>query len=114
MFNERNQRMEQVGLPKPALILGLNGAPRPAIRLMYSIQTRKHRDIATRREQLQRELGIRTQKTLTLDDIGRRIAVGNFQEPNVIVKGDVDGSVEALSDSLIRLSTEEIQSECDS
>ncbi len=67
------------------------------------------RDIANRREQLQREQGLRTQKMLTLDDIGRRIAVGNFHELNVIVKGDVDGSVEALSDSLIRLSTEEIQ-----
>ena len=69
----------------------------------------RRREIANRREQLQRELGLRTQKMLTLDDIGRRIAVGNFQELNVIVKGDVDGSVEALSDSLIRLSTEEIQ-----
>jgi len=93
MFNERNQRIEQAGPSEPALILGLNGAPQAA----------------NRREQLQREQSLRTQKMLTLDDIGRRIAIGNFQELNIIVKGDVDGSVEALSDSLIRLSTPEIQ-----
>ncbi len=109
MFNERNQRVEKAGPSEPVLILGLNGAPQ-AGDTFYVLETEQEaREIATRREQLQRELGLRTQKMLTLDDIGRRIAVGNFQELNVIVKGDVDGSVEALSDSLIRLSTEEIQ-----
>ena len=109
MFNERNQRVEKAGPSEPVLILGLNGAPQAGDTFNVLETEQEAREIATRREQLQRELGIRTQKMLTLDDIGRRIAVGNFQELNVIVKGDVDGSVEALSDSLIRLSTEEIQ-----
>jgi translation initiation factor IF-2 len=109
MFNERNQRIEQAAPSEPVLILGLNGAPQ-AGDLFHVLETEQEaRDIANKREQLQREQGIRTQKILTLDDIGRRIAIGNFQQLNVIVKGDVDGSVEALSDSLIRLSTEEIQ-----
>ena len=97
------------GPSEPALILGLNGAPQAGDTFNVLETDQEAREIANRREQLQRELGLRTQKMLTLDDIGRRIAVGNFQELNVIVKGDVDGSVEALSDSLIRLSTEEIQ-----
>ena len=109
MFNERNQRVQQAGPSEPVLILGLNGAPQAGDTFHVLDTDQEAREIATRREQLQRELGLRTQKMLTLDDIGRRIAVGNFQELNVIVKGDVDGSVEALSDSLIRLSTEEIQ-----
>ena len=109
MFNERNQRIEMAGPSEPALILGLNGAPQAGDTFNVLETDQEAREIANRREQLQRELGLRTQKMLTLDDIGRRIAVGNFQELNVIVKGDVDGSVEALSDSLIRLSTEEIQ-----
>ena len=109
MFNERNQRIEKAGPSEPALILGLNGAPQAGDTFNVLETDQEAREIANRREQLQRELGLRTQKMLTLDDIGRRIAVGNFQELNVIVKGDVDGSVEALSDSLIRLSTEEIQ-----
>lgn len=109
MFNERNQRTESAAPAAPALILGLNGAPQ-AGDIFHVLETEQEaRDIATKREQLQREQGLRTQKILTLDDIGRRIAIGNFQQLNVIVKGDVDGSVEALSDSLIRLSTEEIQ-----
>ena len=109
MFNERNQRVEKAGPSEPVLILGLNGAPQAGDTFNVLETEQEAREIANRREQLQRELGLRTQKMLTLDDIGRRIAVGNFQELNVIVKGDVDGSVEALSDSLIRLSTEEIQ-----
>ena len=109
MFNERNQRIKEAGPSEPALILGLNGAPQAGDTFHVLETEQEAREIANRREQLQRELGLRTQKMLTLDDIGRRIAVGNFQELNVIVKGDVDGSVEALSDSLIRLSTEEIQ-----
>ncbi|MCC8133032.1 MAG: translation initiation factor IF-2 [Tannerellaceae bacterium] len=109
MFNERNVRVEKAGPSEPVLILGLSGAPQAGDTFNVLETDQEAREIATRREQLQRELGLRTQKMLTLDDIGRRIAVGNFQELNVIVKGDMDGSVEALSDSLIRLSTEEIQ-----
>ena len=109
MFNERNQRVQQAGPSEPVLILGLNGAPQAGDTFHVLETEQEAREIANRREQLQRELGLRTQKMLTLDDIGRRIAVGSFQELNVIVKGDVDGSVEALSDALIRLSTEEIQ-----
>ena len=109
MFNERNQRIEEAGPSEPALILGLNGAPQAGDTFNVMETEQEARSIASRREQLQREQSMRTQKMLTLDDIGRRIAIGNFQQLNIIVKGDVDGSVEALSDSLIRLSTEEIQ-----
>ncbi len=109
MFNERNQRVDKAGPSEPVMILGLNGAPQAGDTFNVLESEQEAREIANRREQLQREQGLRTMKMLTLDDIGRRIAVGNFQELNVIVKGDVDGSVEALSDSLIRLSTEEIQ-----
>ncbi|GAB6120485.1 translation initiation factor IF-2 [Dysgonomonas termitidis] len=109
MFNERNASIDAAAPAAPALVLGLNGAPQ-AGDIFHVLETEQEaREIATKREQLQREQGLRTQKILTLDDIGRRIAIGNFQQLNVIVKGDVDGSVEALSDSLIRLSTEEIQ-----
>ncbi|KAA6343539.1 Translation initiation factor IF-2 [termite gut metagenome] len=109
MFNERNQRIQQVGPAEPVLILGLNGAP-TAGDIFHVIDTEQEaREITNKREQLQREQGLRTQKILTLDEIGRRIALGNFRELNVIVKGDVDGSIEALSDSLIKLSTEQIQ-----
>lgn len=109
MFNERNQRIETAGPAEPALILGLNGAPQAGDTFNVMETEQEARAIANRREQLQREQSLRTQKMLTLDDIGRRIAIGNFQQLNIIVKGDVDGSVEALSDSLIQLSTEEIQ-----
>ncbi len=109
MFNERNQRIETAGPAEPALILGMNGAPQAGDTFNVMETEQEARSIANRREQLQREQSLRTQKMLTLDDIGRRIAIGNFQQLNIIVKGDVDGSVEALSDSLIRLSTEEIQ-----
>ena len=109
MFNERNQRVESVGPAEPALILGLNGAPQAGDKFNVMESEREARQIANKREQLQREQGLRTQKHITLDEIGRRIAIGNFQELNIIVKGDVDGSIEALSDSLIKLSTTEIQ-----
>lgn len=109
MFNERNQNIDSAAPSAPALILGLNGAPQAGDTFHVLETEQEAREIASKREQLQREQGLRTQKILTLDDIGRRIAIGNFQQLNVIVKGDVDGSVEALSDSLIRLSTEEIQ-----
>ena len=109
MFNERNQRIKQAGPSEPALILGLNGAPAAGDTFHVVETDQEAREITNKREQLQREQGLRTQKILTLDELGRRIALGNFQELNVIVKGDVDGSVEALSDSLIKLSTEQIQ-----
>lgn len=109
MFNERNQRMYEAGPAEPVQILGLNGAPQAGDIFNVMETDQEARSIATKREQLQREQGIRTQKHLTLEDIGRRIAIGNFQELNVIVKGDVDGSVEATADSLIKLSTESIQ-----
>lgn len=109
MFNERNQRIKEAGPSTPVLILGLNGAP-AAGDTFHVIETEQEaREIANKREQLQREQGLRTQKMLTLDEVGRRLALGDFHELNVIVKGDVDGSVEALSDSLIKLSTEQVQ-----
>lgn len=109
MFNERNQRIKEAGPSTPALILGLNGAPTAGDTFNVMETEHEAREIATKREQLQRELGLRTKKFLTLDDIGRRRAIGNFHELNIIVKGDVDGSIEALSDSLIKLSTPEVQ-----
>lgn len=109
MFNERGEKMEKAGPSEPALILGLNGAPQAGDKFNILSNEKEARQLANKREQLQREQGLRTQKHITLDEIGRRIAIGNFQELNVIVKGDVDGSIEALSDSLIKLSTDEIQ-----
>lgn len=109
MFNERNQRIQEVGPAEPVIILGLDGAPQAGDKFNVMENEREARVIANKREQLAREQGLRTQKHITLDEIGRRIAIGNFQELNLIVKGDVDGSIEALSDSLIKLSTEEIQ-----
>ena len=109
MFNERNQRMKEAGPSEPVLILGLNGAPAAGDTFHVFDTEQEAREIANKREQLQREQGLRTQKMLTLDEVGRRLALGDLHELNVIVKGDVDGSVEALSDSLIKLSTEQIQ-----
>jgi len=109
MFNERNQKVT-IALPaEPVIILGLDGAPQAGDKFNVMENERDARTIANKREQLAREQGLRTQKHITLDEIGRRIAIGNFQELNLIVKGDVDGSIEALSDSLIKLSTQEIQ-----
>jgi translation initiation factor IF-2 len=109
MFNERNQRVDSAAPAEPVIILGLDGAPQAGDKFNVLETEREARMIANKREQLAREQGLRTQKHITLDEIGRRIAIGNFQELNLIVKGDVDGSIEALSDSLIKLSTEEIQ-----
>lgn len=109
MFNERGIKLEKAGPSEPALILGLNGAPQAGDKFNVMSNEKEARLLANKREQLQREQGLRTQKHITLDEIGRRIAIGNFQELNIIVKGDVDGSIEALSDSLIKLSTDEIQ-----
>jgi translation initiation factor IF-2 len=109
MYNERGNKVEEAGPASPVLILGLNGAPQAGDKFNVMLNDREAKDIATKRAQLQREQELRTQKHITLDEIGRRIAIGNFQELNIIVKGDFDGSVEALSDSLIKLSTPEIQ-----
>ena len=108
MFNERNQRVKEIGPAQAATILGLNGAPTAGDTFHVMDSEQEAREITNKREQLQREQGLRTQKMLTLDEVGRRIALGGFQELKVIVKGDVDGSIEALSDSLIKLSTEKI------
>ena len=109
MFNERNQKVEKAGPSEPVLILGLDGAPTAGETFNVMETEQEARSIASKREQLKREQDNRTKKGLTLDELARRRALGNFQELNVIIKGDVDGSIEALSDSLIRLSTEEIQ-----
>ena len=109
MFNERNQRIDNAGPSTPAIILGLNGAPTAGDTFHVLDTEQEAREIATKREQLQREQGLRTQQRLTLGDISRRIAKGEFHELNIIVKGDVDGSVEALSDSFIKLSTEKVK-----
>jgi translation initiation factor IF-2 len=109
MYNERGKKLDEADPATPVLILGLNGAPQAGDKFNVMGSDREAKDIATKREQLQREQELRTKKHITLDEIGRRIAIGNFKELNVIVKGDVDGSVEALSDSLIKLSTEQIQ-----
>ncbi|MGC9344544.1 MAG: translation initiation factor IF-2, partial [Bacteroidales bacterium] len=109
MYNERGHKIDEAGPSSPVLILGLDGAPQAGDKFNVMETDREAKEIANKRTQLQREQGMRTQKHITLDEIGRRIAIGNFQELNIIVKGDVDGSVEALSDALIKLSTEEIQ-----
>lgn len=109
MFNERGQKVTEAGPSTPVLVLGLNGAPQAGDNFNVMEDDKSAREIANKREQLQRMQGLRTQKHITLDEIGRRIAVGNFKELNVIIKGDVDGSIEALTDSLVKLSTEEVQ-----
>ncbi|MEN8223821.1 MAG: translation initiation factor IF-2 [Bacteroidota bacterium] len=109
MYNERNLLMKEAGPASPVLMLGLNGAPQAGDGFNVMKDEREVKNIANKREQLQREQGLRTQKHITLDEIGRRIAIGDFKELNIIVKADVDGSVEALSDSLLKLSTEEVQ-----
>ena len=109
MFNERGQKVSEAGPSTPVSILGLNGAPPAGEKFNVLADEREAKSIAARREQLLRIQGIKTQKHMTLEEIGRRIAIGNFKELNIIVKGDVDGSVEALSDSLIKLSTEEVK-----
>ncbi|MEF9932166.1 MAG: translation initiation factor IF-2, partial [Bacteroidales bacterium] len=108
MFNERGQKITEAGPSTPVSILGLNGAPTAGETFNVFEDEKEAKEIANKREQLIRIQGLRTQKHITLEEIGRRIAIGNFQELNVIIKGDVDGSIEALSDSLIKLSTEEI------
>ena len=109
MFNERGQKVESAGPSTPVSVLGLNGAPTAGELFNIMADEKEAKDIANKREQLIRIQGIKTQKHMTLEEIGRRIAIGNFKELNVIVKGDVDGSVEALSDSIIKLSTEEVR-----
>jgi translation initiation factor IF-2 len=109
MFNDHNQKITEAGPSTPVLLLGLNGAPQPGDIFNVMTDEREVKDIANRREQLQREQTRRTSPHITLDEIGRRIAIGDFKELNIIVKADVDGSVEALSDSLLKLSTEEVQ-----
>ena len=109
MFNERNQRIEKAGPAEPAIILGLNGAPTAGDSFHVMESEQEAREITNKRLQLQREQSLRTTKTLGLDDISHRIALGEFHELNIIVKGDTDGSIEALSDSFIKLSTEKVQ-----
>ena len=109
MFNERGQRIQQALPGEPCLILGLNGAPQAGDEFNVMATEQEAREIANKREQLQREMSLRTKKHVGLDEIGRRLAIGDFKELNIIVKGDVDGSVEALKDSLIKLSTDNIQ-----
>jgi len=109
MFNERNQKLTEAGPSTPVQVLGLNGAPQAGDKFNVLTSDQEAREIANKRAQIIREQGLRTQKHITLEEIGRRLQVGNFKELNIIIKGDVDGSIEALSDSLIKLSNEEIQ-----
>jgi len=109
LFDYRGKKLTDVGPSTPVLMLGLNGAPQAGDKFNIMESDREAREIANKREQILREQSVRTKKHITLDEIGRRLAIGSFKELNVIVKGDVDGSIEALSDSLLKLSTEEVQ-----
>jgi translation initiation factor IF-2 len=109
MFNERGQRISEAGPASPVLILGLDGAPQAGDTFNVMESESDAKTVTNKRQQIYREQGLRTQKHITLDEIGRRIAIGDFKELNIIVKGDVDGSVEALADSLLKLTTEEVQ-----
>lgn len=109
LFNERGQKVTEAGPSSPIQVLGLDGAPQAGEKVKVYLNEQEAKNIANKRAQIEREQGMRTQKHITLDEIGRRLALGNFKELNIILKGDVDGSVEALSDSLLKLSTEEIQ-----
>ncbi len=109
MFNERGQKVTEAGPSSPVQVLGLDGAPQAGEKVKVYLNEQEAKNIANKRAQIEREQGMRTQKHITLDEIGRRLALGNFKELNIILKGDVDGSVEALSDALLKLSTEEIQ-----
>jgi translation initiation factor IF-2 len=109
MHNEHGKKIKEVGPATPVSIIGLNGAPNAGDKFNILLDEKEAKQIASKREQLQREQGVRTKKVLTLEEIGRRLALGNFKELNVIIKGDVDGSIEALTDSLLKLSTEEIE-----
>src|SRR5690554_3534555 len=109
MLNEKGQNLDAAPPSTPISIIGINGAPNAGDKFYVMNDEREARNIATRRDQLYREQGLRTQKHITLEEIGRRLAIGDFKELNIIVKGDMDGSIEALSDSLEKLSTEEIQ-----
>lgn len=108
MFNERGLKVDAAGPSHPVKVLGLSGAPQAGDKFNVLEDEREAREIANKRQQLQREQGIRTHKHITLDEIGRRLAIGDFKELNIIIKGDVDGSIEALADSLLKLSTEKI------
>ncbi len=109
MFNERNQRLTEAGPSTPVQILGLNGAPQAGDKFNVLTSEQEAKEIANKRAQIIREQGLRTQKHITLEEIGRRLKAGNFKELNIIIKGDVDGSIEALSDALIKLSNDEIK-----
>jgi translation initiation factor IF-2 len=109
MYNERGKEIKEVGPSQPVQLLGLSGAPQAGDKFNVMDTEKEAKDIANKRAQLEREQSMRTQKHITLDEIGRRIAIGNFKEVNLVVKGDVDGSIEALSDAFSKLSTEEIQ-----
>ncbi|MEM8895162.1 MAG: EF-Tu/IF-2/RF-3 family GTPase, partial [Bacteroidota bacterium] len=109
LFDHRGRRMKEAGPSTPVLMLGLDGAPQAGDKFNVMGSDREAREIATKREQILREQSMRTKKHITLDEIGRRLAIGSFKELNVIIKGDVDGSIEALSDSLLKLSTDEVQ-----
>jgi translation initiation factor IF-2 len=109
MFNERNQKIDNAGPSEPAMILGLDGAPQAGDNFMVLKSEREARELAAKYGRIKREQALRAQKHITLDEIGRRLKIGNFKQLNIIVKGDVDGSIEALADSLLKLSTDEIQ-----